>query len=253
MFKSLKILLPKIKGVSELIENKLIEKGFKVNSIEVGRLSILNDWNNIDKEIVNLDKYDWIIFTSKTGVNLFFDRIETSNINLHELKLKFAAVGSKTANEIIKHGFNVSFIPEIYTTYELGNNLPLNQGNKILLIRSKLSNDELEKILIRRGFQVKTIYAYQIAFVKSNYDENEIINCDLVIFTSSSMILGLINFLDKDTLEIVKNKCAVACIGPITKESAEKFGFKVKIVPKRYTIDDLINEIEKFYGNIKSD
>jgi uroporphyrinogen-III synthase len=39
----------------------------------------------------------------------------------------------------------------------------------------------------------------------------------------------------------------IACIGPITKQTAESYGMKCKIMPDEYTIPGLVNEIEKYY------
>jgi uroporphyrinogen-III synthase len=40
----------------------------------------------------------------------------------------------------------------------------------------------------------------------------------------------------------------VACIGPITAETASSFGLKTSIMPSEYTIGGLVDSIVSYFG-----
>jgi uroporphyrinogen-III synthase len=65
----------------------------------------------------------------------------------------------------------------------------------------------------------------------------------MVTFTSSSTVTNFVGMFgsEKDQLTTQwMKKVKVACIGPITGETAKKNGFSVDLMPKDYTIEALI-------------
>ena len=66
---------------------------------------------------------------------------------------------------------------------------------------------------------------------------------DIITFTSSSTVHNLMKLLDgkNELLEGV----ALACIGPITADTCRSYGLEPHIVSDVYTIDGLVEAIEK--------
>ena len=68
------------------------------------------------------------------------------------------------------------------------------------------------------------------------------------MFLSSSTFKAFadsINLTENEEIkEILKNKI-IASIGPVTTKTIEKYGLKVGIEPKKYTEEDLFDEILK--------
>ena len=62
---------------------------------------------------------------------------------------------------------------------------------------------------------------------------------DCLTFTSSSTVRNFKHLLPPDKFDTLVNKTTVACIGPITAETAESLGFDVDIVAREYTIPGL--------------
>jgi uroporphyrinogen III methyltransferase/synthase len=69
---------------------------------------------------------------------------------------------------------------------------------------------------------------------------------DVITFTSSSTVNNFMDRLDKDHHAFL-NQTTVACIGPVTKKTAEERGLRIAIVPEEYTVDALVSAIEAFY------
>ncbi|MFP3189807.1 MAG: uroporphyrinogen-III synthase [Thermoproteota archaeon] len=245
MNKKTKVLVLKLNN--DLIQ-KLKEKGYETLIIGETEVNFVEDFNSIDEKIKKINEYEWILFTSRNAVKKFAERCIFLGEDLSNLKPKIAAVGLKTAQELSKINMRVDFIPTAFTTENLAKELPANKGDKLLLIRSKIAYEKMEEILKSRGFLVDSIRIYDVKFKKVDYIADEVLKCKLIVLTSASSVKALFKLLDDETVKKLKENCDVACIGPITAKAALDMGFKVTIVPKRYTIDDLIDEIEKNYG-----
>ena len=66
---------------------------------------------------------------------------------------------------------------------------------------------------------------------------------DFVTFTSSSTVKNLVHQLGNITpLQQVK----IACIGPVTAETARSFALEPDIIAENYTIDGLVDAIREY-------
>ncbi|MGI6066738.1 MAG: uroporphyrinogen-III synthase, partial [Bacillota bacterium] len=65
---------------------------------------------------------------------------------------------------------------------------------------------------------------------------------DIITFTSSSTVQNFIKILEKENIPLLK-QAKVACIGPVTADTAKKLGLKVEIEAKEFTIDGLVQAI----------
>lgn len=96
------------------------------------------------------------------------------------------------------------------------------------------------------GAQVDEIIAYQT--VLADTSDTELLleklqagEMHIVTFTSSSTVTNFLQLVGehRQLLKGVK----IACIGPITAETAEKNGLHVDICAQQYTIDGLVEAI----------
>jgi len=71
----------------------------------------------------------------------------------------------------------------------------------------------------------------------------------MVTFTSSSTVINFLDMFQGEPVLEWMDKVAVACIGPITAESAEKKGLKVTLVAKEYTIPSLTQAIVDYFSS----
>jgi uroporphyrinogen III methyltransferase/synthase len=73
----------------------------------------------------------------------------------------------------------------------------------------------------------------------------------MVTFTSSSTVNNFVEMFKTDVRELRKwmTAVAVACIGPITAETAQKYGFTVSLTPSEYTIESLTDSIVQYFSS----
>jgi uroporphyrinogen-III synthase len=207
--------------------------------------------NELLEEITKVSTYDWLVFTSKNGVDFFFNLFE--KLSESEQKLpRIAVVGSKTASALSARGYTADIVPDEFVAEGLVDTLMpyVHRNSRIILARGNLSRkllvDEFESV----GVHVKDLIVYNTVADESMREKlvSQLPDIDVITFTSSSTVTYFFKLLeDSQYLEYMK-ELVVACIGPIAKRTALEAGLKVHICPNRYTTDDLLEEIILYYN-----
>src|SRR5207247_8571543 len=58
---------------------------------------------------------------------------------------------------------------------------------------------------------------------------------DFLTFTSSSTVVNFVRAFPEDKLPAVLGDAAIACMGPVTADTARKLGLSVEIIAREYT------------------
>ena len=212
------------------------------------------DWKEIDRAIKNLPKYDWAIFTSINGVKYFIERLKKQGKDIRELKgIKICAIGPATAKAIEDLGIKVDLLPKEYRAESIITGLGKTKikGRRFLLPRALKAREVLPEEIKRLGGKVDVVTAYRTVQPKEKTDEIRKMlrekRVDVVTFTSSSTVENFANMFKRNEVPGILNGTRVACIGPITKDTATKLGIKTDIMPEKYTIPALTEAIGKYY------
>lgn len=101
------------------------------------------------------------------------------------------------------------------------------------------------------GAEVEEVTAYQTLQATDNVDTlvdalraNAI---DMITFTSSSTVRNFAALLASEKCTEIPNQTAIACIGPITADTAKQLGFRVDIVADAFTIKGLCDAIVSYF------
>lgn len=215
-----------------------------------------DSWEALDRAIQNIEMYDWLIFTSANGVKCFLERIKENRKDVRCLKgIKLCAIGPKTAEVLERLGIRIDFVPPEYKAEAIIEGLGTNEikGKKVLIPRAAVAREVLPEELIKLGASVDVVEAYKTIQPQGKTDEmREMLEnkeIDVITFTSSSTVTNFINMFNKEEISGLVNGVAIACIGPITAETAEKNGLKASIIPENYTIEAFTDAIVDFYQN----
>ena len=107
------------------------------------------------------------------------------------------------------------------------------------------------------GATVDEIAAYQTEQSRENADvlvkALEEGSVDLLTFTSSSTVKNFKPLLPAEKFEGLIKGVSVACIGPITADTARDLGFTVHVEAQEYTIDGLCQAIVQYYAGEHDD
>src|SRR5262249_29950862 len=105
----------------------------------------------------------------------------------------------------------------------------------------------LPEELRRRGATVDVVTVYRTVKAEGLPDIKEVLaqeHIDCVVFTSPSTIRFMAETFECDLATALKD-ISVAVIRPVTQQSAESFGWTVRIQPKRSPAIDLLDAIAR--------
>lgn len=219
-------------------------------------------WDELDAALKVIETYAWIFFTSVNGVRYFLERLEALGKDVRDLKgIRIGAIGPKTAELWTRRGIRPDLVPEEYRAEGLVEALrkwPV-RGAKILLPRAEGAREVLPDELAAMGAEVHVVTAYRTVRpegekgrVKSMLSRGEI---DMVTFTSSSTVTNFMSLFEDEPSELRSWMAgtAVACIGPVTANSAERAGLRVRVMPSKYTIEALTESIVNYFEGLGKD
>ena len=148
-------------------------------------------------------------------------------------------------------GLKVTFLPQQYRAEGVAEGLRAwgVKGKRILLPRAKGARQVLPEALREAGGAVDEVEAYRATRPAENTGSLEEVlmrGIDVVTFTSSSTVRNFMNILsERRFMDGVK----VAVIGPVTEETARRYGLEPTIVPSEYTVPALVEAIVKYFQN----
>ena len=239
-----KILVTRARAQASKLSAALKNLGATVIECPTIKIAAPSDnFRRLDAAIDNLRGFDWLIFTSSNGVENFFARLKIRGLDTRSLGgVKVAAIGSATAGKLSDVGIAADVVPKNFVAESLADSLKnFVGGKKILLARAEEARDVLPTTLENFGADVTVAPAYKtLAESPAQIDFDAI---DLLTFTSSSTVKNFAAAYGVDALK----KIPAAAIGPITARTLETFGATADVVADKFTINGLVEAIEKFY------
>jgi uroporphyrinogen III methyltransferase/synthase len=188
----------------------------------------------LDDALARMAGYDWVIFTSRNGVEAVFRRARSI------AGPRVAAIGPATAHALREHGVEPDLMPAEYVAEAVLDALGDVAGRRCLLPRADIAREALAVGLTARGALVDEIAAYRTRPLAERHTDLGAV--DAVTFTSSSTVRG---FLAGGP---VPDGARIVCIGPITADTARACGLTVSAVAQEYTEDGLIAALQAAFA-----
>ncbi|HET7677726.1 MAG TPA: hydroxymethylbilane synthase [Candidatus Limnocylindrales bacterium] len=197
--------------------------------------------------------FDWLVVTSRPGARALADalgRIEgPADGSAHDRsgRPRIAAVGERTATTLAEQGRAADFVAAGGSAAALAGELPLRGGERVLLVRGDLADDELPRLLRQRSALVEALTAYRTRTAPAT--SAALLAAAVAggppaatIFTSGSTVRGLAALGEPETLAALRSAPAV-CIGPRTAEAARAAGFTVAAVADERSVEALAGRV----------
>jgi uroporphyrinogen-III synthase len=188
----------------------------------------------LDAALAKIQSYDWVIFTSRNGVDAVYQRVKSIK------GPRVAAIGPATGAALRAHGVEPDLIPSAHVGEALLAALGDVRGQRLLLPRADIARRTLPDGLRARGAIVDDIAAYRTR--STDEPRPDLTGVDAVTFASSSSVRG---FLESGP---VPAGARVVCIGPVTAATAREMGLNVTEVAGDYTEDGLIAALVAAFG-----
>lgn len=246
-----KVLVTRPRELVSTMAEKLRVLGAEVLELPAIRTAPLKDQSKLYHAFEKLDTYQWVAFTSPTGVKVFFEEMKKTKTDMRKMcNVKIAAIGKGTQKALEERGLFPDLIPQVYDGETLGRELCqlCAGGEHILIPRAAMGNQEIIKALSEKSDIViddiptyDTFYETQEVIDQKKAMEAGEISC--AVFTSASTVRGFV----QATPGLDYTKVRAACIGKQTKAAADEWGMETYMAEKA-TIDsvlDLVIELKE--------
>lgn len=245
-----RILITRARHQVDPFRRELVDLGaavLEIATLEIKRLPIDDRVRNA---INNLSRTALVIFASANAVDIFFQMLLTTGLDTRALhNCKLCAIGQETAEALEGHGLRPELVTSEYTAEGLANAL---EGwdierKRVLVPRAEIARDALPSLLANRGAEVEILPVYRgvcptdAAPALLRLFDGE--GVDVITFTSSSTVVNFVQAFPDDRLPAILGDAEIACMGPVTADTARKLGLDVSIVAREYTTHGLVQAI----------
>lgn len=219
----------------------------------------LADTSLLDKAAGSLASYDWLLFTSANGVDVFWQRLAALGLDSRALAAcKVGAIGPATAQSLRQQGIVADLVPRRFVAESVVEALlatgPVT-GKKILLPRAAVARDVLPDELRKAGATVDVVPVYETmpasAEKQAVLDLLDAGKLDCITFASSSTVDNFLDIIPAESL-LAHPETKLAAIGPITSQNLQKHGLCASIEPEEYTIPALVKAIADYFAEKKA-
>ncbi len=233
------------------LAQRFLDLGAEVLSVPTIKMEPPTDRQGLVDALLELNSYDWLVFTSPNGVNTFFGYFFKRFQDLRDLGgARIAAVGPGTAEalralhlqvDVVPREALAASLPKALTSFESIENL------KICLLRAEVANPELPRDLEKEGAIVDDIACYKtvaetqdVTGAAAALAES---GADWVTFTSGSTVSHFHQRFDLPALAAKFPSMRLASIGPETTKAIRKLGLSPAIEAKEHTVDGLVRTL----------
>lgn len=267
------ILVTRTREQASVMSEKLRALGAVPVEFPTIRIVPPQDWTQLDAALRRLyadSDYAWVVFTSVNGVNICCERLHSLGYDPQAIRhVRIAAIGPATAAALTKYGLQADLVPAEYIAEGVAAALLTDAqqrrislaGQRILLARAAEARKVLVTELQQAGAIVDEVPAYYTLPIAGDDERGREVVSQLrqsqlavLTFTSSSTVRNFVAWLKSceqtsayslDDLTR-QPRPTIACIGPVTAQTARELGLPVDVEASEFTIDGLIKAIVSY-------
>lgn len=206
---------------------------------------------DIVDSMLSLNSYDWLVFTSTSGVTAFFELFFRHFHDLRDLGgAKIAAVGPATAAQLRELHLQVDVIPEEFVGVKVAEAIARHssiENCRVCLFRAQDANPDLPRALEEFGAITDDIAVYKTVAETndiSGVTEDFLAHgADWMTFTSGSTVRFIHERFDLTKLMKQFPAMRLASIGPETTKMIRSLGLAPAIESKEHTGEGLVAEL----------
>lgn len=255
-----RVLVTRPEDRAQGLARMLRDEGAEARCIPAIRIAPPEDPEPLARAVREAGSYDWIVFTSASGVDAFFAEVDRQEQDARVVgRARLCAIGPATAAALRARGLRADRIPEEFRGEGAaraildahGGDL---RGLRVLQPRAAVAREVLPETLRAAGAHVDVVHAYRnvpatdddAAAIRRAIAEREV---DVVTFTAPSTVESVVRALGDDAPALLA-PLTVASIGPITTAAAEKLGIRVDVSAPVYTGEGLVLALRERFAPV---
>ncbi len=250
-----RVLITRPAGQAERFAHALREAGAEPIVAPTIAIGQPDDARAARESLARLRDYDWIVFTSRNGVDAVValadehgDRLDRAPGGPFASARRFgpakvAAIGPKTAEALAERGVRVDLIPAAFVGEAAAAELLARTapGARVLLYRAQDGRETIPDVLREHGRTVDVVAAYATRPLDDPSLAGKARRADIVTFASASAVEGFVRNVPA-AAELLASK-TVAAIGPVTARAARDRGIRVDAVAAEFTVEGLLRAL----------
>jgi len=245
-----RVAITRTRQQSSALRARLAELGADVIEAPTITLDPPQTWDEVDRTLSQLQRFDWIVLTSVNGVATLADRFDALGLDARALApVRVAAIGDATADALRQRlAINPDLVPTRFVAESLAADLMAREpiaGKNILLLRADIARPALPQTLRKAGAEVVECVAYRTRLIDeppeallNALDRREL---DWITFTSSSTVENTLTLLGNRAEQL--RDVRTASIGPITSQTLRRHGFEPTVEAGRHDIPGLVEAL----------
>ena len=252
-----RVLVTRSRTQSADLVDRLERAGAEPVEVPTIEIQPVEDTRDIRFGAVASDRLRLGVFTSANTVEQLFERLDAMGHDARQFHAsRVAAIGTATAAALRERGIVADLVSRESVSQSLIDGLQEQgvEGQCILLPGAEVRPERLRLGLEKLGAVVHEVILYRTVLpsgASGRLAEALESGVDVITFTSSSTVTNLMALLDGDTERL--EEVGIACIGPVTAETARKEGLNVDILAEDSTAAGLVNAIVGHYMRERSD
>jgi uroporphyrinogen III methyltransferase/synthase len=236
------VLVTRARHQVEPFRRELGELGARTIEIPTIEIRPLPAGEALRQAVAALPETRLVVFTSANAVSIFFDMLFAAGGDARSLHhSRMCAIGPETVRALEEHGVRPELMAAEYTAEGVARVLEGWDltGSRVLVPRAKVARDVLPSLLAERGAEVTVLPVYETVCPEGTAVALrrlfEAGGVDVVAFTSSSTVYNFVKAFPSGALPGALSRAKVACIGPVTADTALQLGIRADIIAREYT------------------
>ena len=249
-----RVLVTRARQQAEEFHRHLADLGAWVVDIPTIEVRPLRIDSSVRDAVNLLDQTRLVVFASVNAVEIFFDMLFELGRDARAFhNSRLCAIGPETARSLEGHGLVPELVSGEYTAEGLAETLGSWDltGARILVPRARQNRDGLPAILAKRGAEVQILPVYELACppgastaLQRLLDADPV---DVVTFTSTATVVNFAGSFGSEDLDSLLERTRVACMGPVTADTARRLGMRVDIIAGEYTARGLAQAVAAYF------
>ncbi len=249
-----RILVTRAKEQAAELSSLLSRQGAEPVEFPTIHIQPPESWAELDEAIADLSSYQWLVFTSVNGVRPFMERLRHHGRDGRAVAgLRLCCIGPRTAEELARYGLQADLIPDEFQAEGLIKAMTAAgaPGQRVLIPRAAVAREILPQQLEALGAKVTVVTAYRTVLPSGDRDRLKDLlrqgQLPIITFTSSSTVNNFCELFEtaEEMTKLIESS-VVACIGPITADTARRRGMTVSVVAAENTIPALVEALIQY-------
>lgn len=238
------ILVAGSKNTTTKLRGRISNLGAEVLTQPAIRIAEPVDWSPVDSALDQLNRYEWLVFSSGNGVDGFMGRLFSRGEDVRSLgRIRLAALGKGTAERLRSYHLNPDVAPEKVDPSALAQALMEDTAEgAFLLARATGDRPVLAEELEEIGAGVDQIPVYRTVDAdEPNQDVADALKAGeihWITVTSSPTARSLVRLYG----ELLKT-AKIVSISPLTTATLKELGYKPAFEAAPHTVDGMIDTL----------